>query len=500
MTPQSRISINVHPVPDKGKLMTFVRALNPRAVVVLNATDTAREIKDALPDCEVIFRFKGGTGEGDDGANLLIHTPAMWLSKMAAKLGGDKRIILHTTNEAPLTKQVIDWHVELLKLANMQGWRLCVLNLATGNPEPEKRDDKGNIIQESQWQIAHSLLELLSQHRQHILGLHEYAGGIITSGLIGGNPKFIAPGEWPAIVPFTRWHMGRNRFLVAYCERHEIEPPRIILTEHGFDDTYDIKPWLDTLVKTPPFPNIRGWRSLVNQWKSWWPMWDAERAYFEQLKWANEALYKGTPVEAQCIFTFGNSGGWEGFDIYNAPELQGLLIDYAKVEPSVMYPPLPFGSDTRFKKWVNESGDNYRVRPYPNMQYAESGWITKDEAFDYIPDVSYENWIQVKSLAGIIGWTDRGILAKALPPPIPLPEPPPALVDLAALSAAIPGLNRTADEIAVEIEALQQKHDALAVELAALDEQISAWAHARARLIDSRKLIELYVEAVSKAA
>jgi len=60
---QSRISINVHPVPDKGKLMTFVRALNPRGVVVLNATDTARDIKDALPDCEVIFRFKGGTGE-----------------------------------------------------------------------------------------------------------------------------------------------------------------------------------------------------------------------------------------------------------------------------------------------------------------------------------------------------------------------------------------------------------------------------------------------------
>ena len=37
--------------------------------------------------------------------------------------------------------------------------------------------------------------------------------------------------------------------------------------------------------------------------------------------------------------------------------------------------------------------------------------------------MKYENWIQVKSLAGIIGWTDRGILAKALPPPIPLPEP-----------------------------------------------------------------------------
>ena len=66
-----------------------------------------------------------------------------------------------------------------------------------------------------------------------------------------------------------------------------------------------------------------------------------------------------------------------------------------------IYPPSPFGSDPRFKKWVNESGDNYRIRPYPSLQHAESDWMDTDEAFDYLLELTVENWVVVKSLSGM---------------------------------------------------------------------------------------------------
>ncbi len=419
MTPQSRISLNIHAqrISNRGRFFQFVRDLNPVAVVVLDEPGMALDIADKLPECQVIFRFNGDGGDGDLHRK---YKPEEWLAKISDKVRGDKRIILYTTNEPKLDKALIDWHSELIPLANAQGWRLCVLNLAVGNPEPEKRDDKGNITQESQWEIARSLLELLATNRQHVLGLHEYAGGVVTSGLIGGNPKFIAPGEWPSLVPFTRWHMGRNRFLMEYCARHNIKPPRIILTEHGFDNTSDIKPWLETLQRTPPYPDIRGWRSLMKQWKAWWPMWTAEQAYAEQLLWADKALYQGTPVEAQCIFCYGDAGGWEQFNVEDATDLHKRLIAYAK-ESGDVYPilPLPYADWRHAYASVQAGADyaNLRARPVVDDTPPIAKIFTGDEVW-FIPDVRYEEFIAVRK-NGLIGWASDSVLAfmDIKPPP-----------------------------------------------------------------------------------
>lgn len=458
---QSRISVNVHAqnIPNRGKFFQFLRELNPVAVVVLDEPGVALDIADKLPECQVIFRFNGDGGDGDLHRR---YKPEEWLAKITDKVRGDKRIILHTTNEPALDKALIDWHVALIEAANAQGWRLCVLNLATGNPEPEKRDKEGKIIRESQWETAKPLLELLAEHRQHVLGLHEYAGGVITSGLIGGDPKFIAPGEWPAIVPFTRYHCGRNRFLVEYCERHNLKPPRIILTEHGFDDTSDIKPWLESLNKTPPYTGIRGWRSLAKQWASWWPMWGAEKAYAEQLMWADRALYQGTPVEAQCIFSYGDSGGWQQFDIAGADELQKLLIAYAK-ESSDVYPTLPLPYDARWRKAyasvkAGASYVNLRARPVVDDADLLAKIVTGDEVY-FIPDARYEQFIAVRK-QGVIGWASDSGLAFMDVKPTP---------DVAEEPETTPS-SPSPDEIALqkEIEArtrIAEAYNAISIEL-----------------------------------
>lgn len=450
---QSRISVNIHGqnVPDKGRLFAWLMALKPAAVLVMDEPGLAHEIKDRLPQTTVIFRWNGDGG--DDGEKLLRYTPVEWLDLMASKLSGDKRIMLSTTNETPLNQRVVDWHVNLIKVANERGVNLCVLNIATGNPEPEA------------WEIARPLLELLAIHRQHVLGLHSYAGGIITSGLIGGNPGMIAPGQWPAAVPFTRWHLGREKFLYDYLDKEKIVHPRIILSEHGFDDTSDIKSWLDTLRMTPPFQNIRGWKTLVNQWKAWWPMWSAEQAYFEQLKWADETLYKGTAVEAQLIFSYGHSSAdWIQFDIADALQLQDLLVNYAKEQPQETPVTFPLTQDPRWVAAENFSGRNYDLRLQQRIDDTPGqGWVKAGEKFAYIGITGNAVWMFAKNLSGATGYISRDVLA-IVPKVEPIPEAPPVPTNA--------DLKRDVTMLETVLKLLMDKHEIMNNELAQLTAQI----------------------------
>lgn len=330
----SRISLNIHGlnVKNRQRLLDHLQVLQPPAVLVLDNLDLAREIKGLLPGTTVIFREYGSRGDGD---LHLQSDPKAWLDGHAhqAKDG----IVLHVLNEPPFNTEVMEWLTEMLRLAAPRGIPLIVGNWAVGNPQPE------------QWPMARDLLQLLDQYRNlFILGLHEYAGGVITSGLVGGNPTMIQPGSWPQDVSsITRFHMGRFKFLMNYCDSVSIRHPRIILTEHGFDDTSDIKAWEETLKKTAPYLNIRGWKTLRNQWQDWFGGlgWSAERAYFEQLAWADRTIYRNSPVEAQCIFCWGHSSqDWEQFDVAEAPEFQRLLEEYARTgvvsQPDIA-PPAP---------------------------------------------------------------------------------------------------------------------------------------------------------------
>lgn len=461
------IGLNITSIPDKGKLLQFASACNLAAANVLNNPDFCRELKDAQPNCDVTYRLKGGSWKDDDGEGILSVTPAEYIGEMLSHLKGDKRIRISCGNEMPLNARTVKHLCDLITEANRQFVSLVVLNIATGNPEPEKRDPKTNaIIQESQWEIAKPLLQLLETNPQHRLGIHEYAGGVITSGLIGGNPTMIAPGEWPALVPFTRYHCGRFQFLLEYCQRAHLKPPRILITEHGFDDTSDIKPWLLTLRRTAPYMDIRGWRSLTNQWVSWWPMWSAEKAYAEQLIWADKTLYRGTPVEAQCIFCWGDSGGWMGFDIAGATELQALLIAYSK---EVIPMPLPFPdkTDMRWRETTNMSGANYYVRP--EMRVIDMPTLPKinaGERFSFI-QTDDPNWLYGKNGAGNIGYVHKGILTVEAPPPPPEPPPPHVPPDDPPIAVAtLLKINR--DQWQWEIDRATKELDALEIELHAL--------------------------------
>jgi hypothetical protein len=330
----SKISYNIHAqmVKDSNRLKQHLAKVQPSVALVMDGLGLAKEIKTMLPNTLVVHRNWGIT-QGDDDVHKRV-SPEDWLNLRAKESEGG--FYLNTTNEPGFNDECINWHIDLMQRAAKRGVRLVVGNFAVGTPGP---DD---------WGQAKQMLQLLDQYRDlFVLGLHEYACGVITSGLYGGAPNnagvqigatggkdLVPKDKWPQDVSgITLWHCGRFKFLMNYCQKNGIKPPRIILTEHGMDDVSDIKPWADKLTKSPPYLNIRGWKSLRTQWNQWFNPsgWSAERAYFEQLAWADRVIYGNSPVEGQCIFSWGHSSDqWEQFDIAEASEFQSLLETYAQ--------------------------------------------------------------------------------------------------------------------------------------------------------------------------
>ena len=115
--------------------------------------------------------------------------------------------------------------------------------------------NRGRQPRPEEWSQGKELLQLASQYKEWCLvALHEYAGGIITSGFIGGNPNGTATDNgnmvkrdglvdytkvenWPTPAQakdMTMWHCGRFKFLNMYCKSEGIPLLRIAITEFGF--------------------------------------------------------------------------------------------------------------------------------------------------------------------------------------------------------------------------------------------------------------------------
>lgn len=319
-----KIGYNVMSVPDRPRLYAHAHAMQPPAMLFYSHMgNAASELAAEFPKCAVILR------SWPDGSEVLLEAPDKWLDRVSK--GAPDNLYLYTCNEVGWSSTLIKWHVDVMKLAIQRKRRLCILNMGVGQPGP------------TNWAEAKELLTLASQHRDlFIIGLHEYSGAVITSGLIGGDPKFIQPDTWPSPLQakaLTRWHSGRMKFLTDYCKEIGIQQPRIVITEAGFDFTGDIGTWLNHLRFTPPNKSINGWKTLVDQWRDWWPTWSAQEAYAKQMLWAEDALW--TDAEGVLLFGWGDSGGWGAYDVSASIAMQGLFENAPSVPPPVEIPTPP---------------------------------------------------------------------------------------------------------------------------------------------------------------
>lgn len=318
----SRLSYHIHGtfVADRQRLTQHLSKVRPHFVLISGEASLVDEVRVASPHSNIIWR------EGGDRYAYQQHSPADWLKMRSAQV---KDAYLYTSDETPLSPQALDWHLQLMQLAAQQGIKLCVMNLGAGQPQPHE------------WAQMRPILAMLNTHPDlFLLGLREYAAGVVTSGVGGGNPIHIQPQSWLTEVNGVElWHMGRYHHLLHYCQAQQIDVPRMVITHHGFDRMGDLAAWLDTLQKNPSAPEIRGWRSLENQWmaEDWFGgiYENAEHAYFEQLKWANDVLYAPFgAVEAQMIYAWGAAGSAEvTMDISQAFDFQQRLEAYAATQP-----------------------------------------------------------------------------------------------------------------------------------------------------------------------
>ncbi len=329
----TKIGYNIHGnTPfNQDKLKTHINRANTPFNLVLENDGLTREL---LPLSNVISRHY------PDSKLFWYASPEYQAAgDWFRRFSGDKSIYLYTTNEPlphnsdpnflVIMEALLEWHYEVMSLAERANQRLCVLNIGLGKLEMEHMS------------LLHPIIKRINARPDlFILGLHEYAGAIITSGMEGQT--LINPNSWPTKEqldqPFSvypTWHCGRFRMLKESLTG--IPFPRTVITEFGFDRLDDINRWQQNLIKYR-FQDIRGWKTLVEQWRSWWPTWSTEQAMAEQYLWAEYNLYD--PIEGLTIFAWTNNPDWQPqFDVSNAIFYQEYMEDATEVPP-IEIPPI----------------------------------------------------------------------------------------------------------------------------------------------------------------
>jgi hypothetical protein len=274
-------------------------------------------------------------------------------------------VIIHTTNEPPdpnntaVARQLVDWHSEVIRLSAPHGLKLCILNFGAGGPDVDK------------WHLYDELLRLVANNRDRVtVGLHEYAAGVIFSGMeFNADTKKLGvstdwrdwagdhypsdPEYWSSVVDtstYNFWHIGRYKHMFDYCDANGITRPNVIFTEWGYDQLTD--PISDAYLKelaqkyppVAPYEHYRSWRSLESVWEQWEGMWSQA----SQLWWANDNIYTEPEVLGMCLFAVSNAQDWKhDFDYSDNNDLLSHLVGrYARErlgepDPSPVPDPVP---------------------------------------------------------------------------------------------------------------------------------------------------------------
>ena len=486
----SKISYNIHAqgIKNTERLLSHLKIIKPKAVVVMDGLALARIIKSQNPETIVIHR------EWPDDDIYLRQSPTQWLANKRSQVGTDD-IWLYTTNEPGYDERIIAWHEELLRLnfASINPLRLVILNLSSGVPKPDE------------WVKADGLLKLASKYKDKvIIGLHEYFGGIATSGFVGGNPEdvryhpnYTVRSNWPnkeVAKDLTKYHCGRFKFMADYCNANNIPVPRVLLTEHGPDAMGDIDSWLKALRMTSPYNTIRGFKTLQNQWRIWFPDWSLDQAYFEQLKYLSENIYTNSPVEAQMIFCYGHTSGaqWEQFDVENSAEFMNLLEKYVgavqvpNTNSGQSLPEFPSDFNTRSVEGSisSSSGSKVNVRSKPSILGDVNGTLSTSVNGKYIPVEKMKTeeivteiingtsgfWMAI-SINNINGWIfNPFIKIEAIKKPDPIPETVPTPTPVPVINKA--EIEKSLKEFELKISEIKTSLDSLSLSISKIRELI----------------------------
>ena len=268
-----------------GKLHERMAALNPAVQVVMvddnpppkeDQTVYIQDFASRYPQTLIVARVKHDHDAGyhtppvnDPEKRKYIASPTDFLNKWGDL--GRGNMSLYALNE-PLASEeltdaevtrLIEWCQEVIEQAIGRGISVTLPNFGMGQPALNAALNE--------WDTRFDpLLKLLSKHRHNVFaGLHEY----------GADEPY---------------HWGRLMFMLARCKTLNIPAPKVIVTEFGVDAT----PGTRNGYKARNWSGDFYMRQLAGVYK---------RVYMPLV---DQGILKGT-----CLFAYGNSGGWQSFDV-----------------------------------------------------------------------------------------------------------------------------------------------------------------------------------------
>lgn len=374
-------------IHDKDYALAHLRRLGPRWTMVTNEIPFALRVKQASPGSDIIFRK---TPDGNNHERF--PTPDAFF---AAYSDVPDAFYLKTINEAGFKPQTIQYDLEIVRAAKAHNRRVAVLSLGTGQP------GQGNTEEEliEAWRPAHPLLVELDRNRDRaVMILNQYGAGDILDAL----------GSFPtgaALDQTMLWHVGRHKYLYAYCDRHGIRRPRVVIGEGGWDLGESRQ---RLLAARGIMLEGGGQHRLVNYWKQRWPGKSFDEAAWMQLKWAADNVYSGKlSVEGWLGFTFGaeNLAEWWAWLFDEMRDLHREMEGYAMPEQTTPEPVIQSGLH-----WLRMPvGWRLRLRAGHSTNETTLGVMDPDTIIDVVGYAftadQYGVWVQGRAVcAGLDGW------------------------------------------------------------------------------------------------
>lgn len=400
----SRLTVNVQCqyVADWAKTRAFLRSLQPTAMVAcidnMSALNRVLVLQADNPQATVIGRYvfaqDGGMhtkpqAAGDTREYVVSPSDALnaW-----GELGKAGRM-LYLANEPQANGASADdiarlskWTIEAINLATERGISLCVLNFGVGHPaltgfgEYDPRFD--------------DVLTLLSKHReQHALGMHVYQPADTFTRLDG---------------------------LLKNCKRLGITPPRVHITEAGFD--------------------AGGNGDLLNGYRS--------RGYsgeqfggfmIDKVRNVYAPYFTDDVLQSVAVFCWGNDASWRNFNVENdegfkstvlTAATKGLLDVPSKPTTKPFITPMPKPADATDAIKVTVKNTVINVRSGSGTEYQKAGELTAGQVVTLYQKPARKDtlgelwrWVDINEQLG--GWVCSSFFGyDVYTPPVIVDTPP----------------------------------------------------------------------------
>jgi hypothetical protein len=337
MTPQNPLSYFVQALgmgqAEKDALIAHAVRANLKTISVMDDFGLCRQLKDALPDCIVVFRSSTfEPAPSADNARVIRD----FLNGISSQ---DKRIVVMVNCEAGWNLDRVNMWSDMIIEADKLGWKLCVGNTSCGSIKCGQSHDPNDWIT-----TGKRLLEVLLQHPGHYYGCHNYSGPFLW---LVSNSGWGDPHKPPEKIDWTlpQWHMGREaQGIMAACKLlglgKLLEREFMLITEGPFDQMADTETNLDN-----PYHSIKSnrWQMLIPHWQQWYPGVASEDVLANQAEWAWDKIYGPLKFVAGFHFFTWRSAGpeWEGDRVDNAPQYQKRMEAYRPAVSIPVPPPAP---------------------------------------------------------------------------------------------------------------------------------------------------------------